>query len=234
MNGPQILFVIPILGGIPVTETVRNSWIAMAIIFFTALWLASGLKKVPGRKQAVAELAVNTVYDLVGSTMGKDKLYFAPYIGTLFVFSLCSSLLSLFGLRPPTGDLNTTMCWALITFGMVQFFGVKSKGLYAKLHSLIEPMPLMFPLNFIGEFSSPVSLMFRHFGNIAAGIAITSLLYSGLAAASHMAFGWLTNVPILQLGIPAVLSIYFDLFTSALQAFIFIMLTMVYVSNSME
>lgn len=225
---------IPILGGIPVTETVRNTWIVMAVIFFVALWLASGLKKVPGRKQTVAEIAVNTLYNLVGNTMGKDRLYFAPYIGTLFVFSLCSSLMGLFGLRPPTGDLNTTMCWALITFGMVQVFGVKSKGLYAKVHSLVEPMPLMFPLNFIGEFSSPVSLMFRHFGNIAAGIAITSLLYSGLAAASNMAFGWFTSIPILQLGIPAILSVYFDLFTSCLQAFIFIMLTMVYVANSMD
>ncbi|HIT18918.1 MAG TPA: F0F1 ATP synthase subunit A [Candidatus Fimivivens faecavium] len=234
MNGPQILFVIPILGGIPVTETVRNSWIAMAVIFLVALWLASGLKKVPGRKQAVAELAVNTIYNLVGNTMGKDKLYFAPYMGTLFVFSLCSSLLSLFGFRPPTGDLNTTMCWALITFGMIQVFGVKSKGLYAKLHTLIEPMPLMFPLNFIGEFSNPVSMMFRHFGNIAAGIAITSLLYSGLAAASNILLGWFTSIPILQLGIPAILSVYFDLFTSCLQPYIFIMLTMVYVSNSME
>ena len=101
----------------------------MAVIFLVALWLASGLKKVPGRKQAVAELAVNTIYNLVGNTMGKDKLYFAPYMGTLFVFSLCSSLLSLFGFRPPTGDLNTTMCWALITFGMIQVFDVKSKGL---------------------------------------------------------------------------------------------------------
>lgn len=234
MNGPKILYVIPMLGGIPITETVVNAWIAMALLFVAAKWLTHNMQTVPSRKQAAAEMVVSTLYNLVGETMGKDKLAFAPYIGTLFFFSLCCSLMSMFGFRPPTGDLNTTLCWALITFGMIQYFGLKSKGFKGWLHKFIEPMPLIFPLNFIGEFATPVSMMFRHFGNIAAGIAITSLLYGGLASLSGALFGWFTDIPILQLGLPAILSVYFDIFTSFLQAFIFSMLTMVFVSGAID
>lgn len=234
MNGPKILYVIPALGGIPITETVVNAWIAMAVILLVARWLAHNLQAVPTRRQAAAEMLVSTVYNLVGQTMGQDKLMFAPYIGTLMVFSFIGSLMSMFGFRPPTGDLNTTLCWALITFGMVQYFGLKRKGIKGWLQKFVDPMPLILPLNFIGEFSTPISMMFRHFGNIAAGIAISSLLYGGLAAFSQMLFGGFTSIPILQLGLPALLSVYFDIFTAALQAFIFCMLTMVLVSGAMD
>lgn len=234
MNGPQILFVLPVAGGIPVTETVVNTWLVMAFILCMALWLASGLKKQPSKKQVVAETLVNTWYSLVANTMGKDKLRFAPYTGTLFILSLCSNFLGLFGLRPPTADLNTPLAWAIVNFFMIQFLGIRIRGFFGWLHKFIEPIPLIMPLNFIGEFSTPVSMTFRHFGNLAAGLAITSLLYSGLAALSNICFGWLTSIPILQVGLPAVLSIYFDIFTGCLQAFIFSMLTMVFVSNAMD
>ena len=234
MKGPQVLYVIPYFGGIAITETVRNAWIAMAVLVIACLWLTYDMKTVPTRRQALAETIVSGVYDLVGQTMGPTRLGFAPYIGTLFFFSLSSSLLSLFGLRPPTGDINTTLCWALIFFFMVQFFSIKSKGPIGYIKGFVEPIPIVLPLNLIGEFSTPVSLMFRHFGNIFAGLAISSLLYGGLAAASNLVFGSFTDIPILQLGLPALLSIYFDIFTSVLQAFIFSMLTMVFVSGALD
>ncbi len=234
MNGPKILYVIPVGGGIPITETVVNAWIAMVILFIAAKWLTHNMQMVPTRRQAAAEMVVSTFYDLVGQTMGKDKLGFTPYIGTLFFFSFCGSLMSMFGFRPPTGDLNTTLCWALITFFMIQYFGLKTKGFKGWICKFIEPMPIILPLNLISEFSTPISMMFRHFGNIAAGIAITSLLYGGLASLSSAIFGGLTSIPILQLGLPALLSVYFDIFTSFLQAFIFAMLTMVFVSGAMD
>lgn len=235
MNGPQILWVLPIFGGIPITETVRNAWIAMAFLVIVSKILTHNMQMVPSRKQAAVEMVVSTVYDMVEGTMGKDKLYFAPYIGTLFSFSLCCSIMSMFGFRPPTGDLNTTLCWALITFFMIQYFGIKTKGFKGWLHKFVDPMPLILPLNLVSELATPVSMMFRHFGNIAAGIAITSLLYQGLAFLSSVVLGGLgITIPIFQLGIPALLSIYFDVFTAALQAFIFSMLTMVFVSGAMD
>lgn len=234
INGPKIIFEIPVFGGIPVTETVINSWIVMAIIFFTGLWLAHDLKKKnPSKRQIVAEKLVTMLYDLVEQTMGKRGFSFAPYIGTLFVFSLLSSLSSMFGLRAPTADYNTTLAWALITFFLVQYQGIKNKGVGGWLHGFIEPMPLLMPLNIVGEIANPISLSFRHYGNIAAGLVITTLLYGALSALTSIVFGGL-QIPILQLGLPAILSIYFDVFTSGLQAFIFCMLTMVFISGNFE
>ena len=233
INGPKIIWNLPIFGGIPITETVVNSWIIMAIIFFTGLWLAHDLKKIPSKRQVMAEKLVTMLYDLVEQTMGKRGLSFAPYIGTLFAFSLLSSLSGMFGLRAPTADYNTTLGWALVTFFLVQYQGIKNKGVGGWLHAFIEPMPLLMPLNVVGEIANPISLSFRHYGNIAAGLVITSLLYGGLSALTSIIFGGL-QIPILQLGLPAILSIYFDVFTAALQAFIFCMLTMVFISGNFE
>lgn len=233
MNGPKVMFYLPILGGIPVTETVTNAWLVMALITGLIFYFTRNLQKVPSKKQVLVEKMVTTVYDMVEQTMGRDKLGFAPYIGTLFMFSLFSSMLSLFTLRPPTADVNTTLCWALITFFMVQINAIRKKKIGGWLHGFIEPIPIIVPMNIISEFANPVSLTFRHFGNIAAGQVITTLMYSGLAAASTFFFSWLP-IPILQLGLPAVLSIYFDLFTAGMQAFIFSMLTMVFVAMAMD
>lgn len=237
MNGPKIIFTLPFLGGIPVTETVVNFWIVMAIITLACIFLTSNMQKVPKGKQILAEKLVSTIYDLVKQTMGSDKLGFAPYIGTLFIASLLSSLMGLFTLRPPTADLNTTLAWSLITFFLIQINAIRKKRVSGWAKSLAEPIPVMLPMNIVSELSNPVSMSFRHFGNIAAGLVITSLLYSGLAAVSTMLFGVLRiplDIPFLQLGLPAILSIYFDLFTSVLQAFIFCMLTMVFVSTAMD
>lgn len=238
MNGPKILFEIPILGGLPVNETILNSWIVMAVLVLLAYLGTRNLQRVPGRAQIVAESYVSGVYSLVEQTMGKDKLGFAPYIGTLFAFSLFSSLVSLFGLRPPTADLNTTLGWAIITFFLVQVNAIRRKGFKGFLKGFIEPLPLLLPLNIISELANPISLSFRHFGNIAGGMVITMLLYTFLAWLSGFLLGNIIpifdSIPILQIGLPAILSIYFDLFTSVLQAFIFSMLTMVFVAMAMD
>ncbi len=230
MDGPKVMFTIL---GIPVTETVTNAWIIMAVIMAGCFYMTNNLQKVPKGRQVVAEAIVKGLYNLVEETMGKGREAFAPYIGTLFTFSFLGSLSSMFGLRPMTGDYNTTLGWALVTFFMVQYNGIKSKKLSGYLKGFAEPIPVILPLNIVSELANPVSLSFRHFGNIAAGMIITSLLYSALAGLTSMVFGGLT-IPILQLGLPAFLSIYFDIFTAALQAFIFSMLTMAFVSGAME
>ena len=237
VTGPKIMFEIPIFGGIPVTETVTNSWIIMAVIVAVCIYLSSGLKKIPTGKQIIAEKIVGMLYNFVEETMGKGYLRFAPYIGALFTLSILGSLSSLLGMRPLTADLSTTLGWALMTFFTVQFMNIKYNGVKGWLKGFAEPVPFILPINIVGEIANPISMSFRHFGNIAAGMVITSLLYGALAALSSFVLGWIPNsfinsIPIFQLGIPAVLSIYFDLFTSFLQAYIICMLTMVFVSSA--
>ena len=240
MTGPKIVFRIPLFGGIPVTETIVDMWIFMALLCALAVWLTRGLKlRGISKRQIVAEKLVLTLESLIENTMGPGHLKFAPYIGTLFMLSIAGSLSSLLGLRPYTADLNVTLGWALVTFFMIQVTSIKSRGIGGWLHKFIEPVPFILPLNIVSEIVSPVSMSFRHFGNIAAGMVITSLLYGALASLSAAALSIIPNafiksIPIFQVGLPAVLSIYFDLFTSFLQAYIICMLTMVYVKNAAE
>ncbi len=237
VTGPKIMFEIPIFGGIPVTETVTNSWIIMAVIVAVCIYLSSGLKKVPTGKQVIAEKLVGMLYSMVEETMGKGYTRFAPYIGALFTLSICGSLSSLFGMRPLTADLSTTLGWALMTFLLVQFNNIKCNGVKGWLKGFAEPVPFLLPINIVSEIANPISMSFRHFGNIAAGMVITSLIYGALATLSSFILSWIPNafinsIPIFQLGLPAILSVYFDLFTSFLQAYIICMLTMVFVSSA--
>lgn len=235
MNGPQILFRIPIFGGIPITETIVNTWIIMAVIIALCLFLTYNMKVVPKGKQVVAEKLVMMIYNMVEGVMGKKYINFAPYIGALFTLSILGSLSSLVGMRPLTADLSTTLGWAIITFVMVQINSIRHNGVLGWLKSFAQPI-VMTPLNIISELANPVSISFRHFGNIAAGMVITSLLYGALASLSAVVLQFIPNdfinsIPIFQVGIPAILSIYFDLFSGFIQAYIICMLTMVFVSG---
>ena len=114
-----------------------------------------------------------------------------------------------------------------------------SKGLLGFFTRLTEPVIVMTPMNIIGEFATPLSMSLRHFGNIASGAVITALVYGALAALSQFILGWIpntfiANIPIAQVGIPAVLSVYFDLFSSAIQAYIFVMLTMANIAGTAD
>ena len=162
--------------------------------------------------------------------MGKKFMGYAPFILALMIFSVCGSLISLLGVRPVTADFNTTLGWSLVTFVLIQYNNIRAHKLGGYLKGFAQPLPFMLPLNLISEVATPISMSFRHFGNVAAGVVITTLIYGGLASLSTALLH--ISVPILQLGLPAFLSIYFDLFTGFLQAFIFCMLTMVFISNA--
>ena len=168
--------------------------------------------------------------------MGQHNLHFAPYIGTLFCASVLGTLISMTGfLRSATADLSTTLAWALVTTGLVWYHSIKNFGFLGWLKGFTEPIAVMTPMNIVSEVAQPIALAFRHFGNVACGGVLTAMIYSGLAAASSLLFGWLPGIlgeiPFLQVGIPAVLSLYFDLFSGFIQALVFCMLTMVYVGS---
>lgn len=238
VTGPKILFYIPILGGIPITQTVVSSWVVMIIVMLAAWFLTRNITKRPGRSQVIVEKLVTMLYDMVEQTMGKHNLKFAPYIGTLFISSILGTLIGMTQIfRSTTADLSTTAAWAIATTVLVWYSTIKNEGFFKWLKGFTEPIFVMTPMNIISEVANPVSMAFRHFGNIAGGSVLTALIYAALAGLSGVVIGWIPNevissIPIFQLGIPAFLSIYFDLFSGFVQALVFCMLTMVFVGGA--
>ncbi len=220
MEGPKIYGE---LFGLPITQTLVNTWIVMAMILVICAILTKNMQKRPGKAQVIAETIVTAMDNLVGQTMGKDKMGFAPYMLALIMFLAFSNTSGIYGLRSPTADLNCTVGLALMTFFMTQFFGLKSKGLGGYLKGYLEPMPFLLPINIIGELANPVSLSFRLFGNMLGGLIIMSLLYTALTG--FMFFAAVIPIPF---------HFYFDIFSGLLQSFIFTMLTMVFVSMAMD
>ena len=230
ITGAKILFELPF--GITITETQVVSWGVMLVIAIAAWWLGRNLKVKPeSKRQVIAEYLVTTAQKLVRENMTERFDFFAPFIGTLLIFSVLSSLSSLLTFFPPTADINNTFGWALVVFILVTYYKIKTNGFGGYLKSFAEPIVFFAPLNVLGELSTPVSMGVRHFGNVASGMIISTLLYAALASLSSMVLGWLPGflgeIPLFQIGIPAILSLYFDLFSGCLQAFIFCMLTMV-------
>ena len=236
ISGAHIFFTIDLpLGGLPITESQVNSWLVILSLFFFCLFLTHGLKtKNMSRRQIIAEWIVNTVDNLVKTNMGEFFMGFGPFIAAMLGLSACSSLLTLIGLFPPTSDINVTGGWALLTFILITYYKFKAVPL-VYIKSFGDPVPFLAPLNIISEVATPISMAFRHYGNVLSGSIISILIANLLTNVSKMIFGFLPGYlggfPYLRVGLPAILSIYFDLFSGALQAFIFAMLTMLYVSG---
>lgn len=231
--GPRILLK---YGVFSITQTVLSSFIVMIVLLILSRWLGKGLQKRPTRRQVLVEKGVSLLYNLVEDTMGKHNSHFTPFIGALFCSSVLGSLISMFGgvFRSSTADLSTTITWALIVTVMVWYHNIKRNGFFGWLKGFSEPVAVMTPMNIMSEIAQPISMSFRHFGNIAGGSVLTTMIYGALAAGSSLLLSWVPNeiirsIPFLQVGIPAFLSIYFDLFTGFIQALVFCMLTMVYV-----
>lgn len=246
VNGPKIYLRITALFekfgnilGNPITQTTISIFAVTVLLIVLAKIVTRKITKRPGKLQVVAEKLVNMLYGLVEDTMGKHNLKFAPYIGTLFLTSIFSTLIGMTQVfRSATGDLSVTMAWALVTIGLVWYHNIKNFGFGTWLRGFTEPIVVMTPMNVVSEIATPVSMAFRHFGNVAGGSVLTALIYSALSALSYAIFGWLPDValtylpPLFQVGVPAVLSIYFDLFSGFVQALVFSLLTMVYVGGA--
>ena len=220
-----------------ITQTTVTLFAVTLILIILAAVISRHIAKRPGRFQVVVEKLVGMLYGLVEDTMGKHNLKFAPYIGTLFLSSICCTLIGMTQVfRSATADLSVTAAWAIVTTGMVWYNNIKNFGFKSWLKGFTEPIAVMTPMNIVSEIASPLSMAFRHFGNVAGGSVLTSLIYWALSAASGLLFFWLPDKiaavmpPILQVGIPAFLSVYFDLFSGFVQALVFSLLTMVYVA----
>lgn len=286
VTGAFVYFTIPIFGGIPITQTTVSSLVVTVILCWLCIWLGKNLKKRPDGKQVLVEKGVMMLRNMVTSTMGEHNAHWTPFIGTIFLCSLFGSYIGLTGfLRSTTADLSCVAVWAVMVSVIIWYNNIKNNGFVGWLKGFTQPIVVMTPMNIVSEIAQPVSMAFRHFGNVAGGGVITTLIYAALSVLSAAvlnlitASGWilsavllaagvalfllwkrngkkaalvfsiisavlglfgllevsgvLTGVPILSLGIPAVLSCYFDLFSGFVQAYVFSLLTMVYIAGSL-
>lgn len=287
VTGPYVYFTIPIFGGIPITQTAVSGWIVTALLCAGFIRLGKGLEKRPDGLQVLVEKGYMMMHSMVVETMGDHNAQWTPFIVTLFLSSLCGSLIGLTGfLRSTTADVSTTLTWAVMVSVVIWYNAIKNNGFVGWLKGFSEPVAVMTPMNIVSEIAQPISMAFRHFGNVAGGGVITSILYAALgmassavlnliggngavvavivlAAGAGLLFLWhrdkkriklifgivfaalgffgvlqtmniLNGVPFLAFGLPAVLSLYFDFFSGFVQAFVFSLLTMVYVSGALS
>lgn len=202
-------------------------FIVVMIIFGFAVAANRVMKKateIPGGFQNVVELAVEKLDNMVAGTMGKNAPKFQNYIGTVFIFILLSNFSGLLGLRPPTADYGVTFPLGILTFILIhfnQFKYQKPKEIWAGMCSPLPPwLPIWFPINVISEIAVPISLSLRLFANVLSGTVLMALVYGLL---QKFALIW-----------PAALHVYFDLFSGAIQTYVFCMLTMTYVNNAID
>ena len=208
-----------------ITTTHVSLLFVMLILIGFSIVAGLAIKKgaeVPGTFQNVVELIVEKLDGMVDGTMGKNAVKYRNYIGTLFIFIIFSNISGLLGLRPPTADYGVTFPLGVITFTLVrinQFKYHKPKQIWADMCSPLPPwLPIWFPINVISELAVPISLSLRLFANVLSGTIMMTLVYGLL---KWFALFW-----------PAALHVYFDLFSGAIQTYVFCMLTMTYVSNA--
>jgi F-type H+-transporting ATPase subunit a len=239
VSGPKIMFELPVhIGGKPIQipETVTTTWVIMALFLVFFIFATKKLAKYPSTIQSILEI-IYSFYDwLVESVMGKNKNVFLVYISTLMSFILASNLVGLFPIpsvglkdgiwaigyafKAPTSDLNTTFGLAMLTAILFTYFGIKANGITGHIKSFMAPTPIMLPLNLISEAAKPVSISMRLFGNAMAGGVIMGIVYM-----------FASKVPLLPM-VVAPLHLYFDLFASLVQSFIFTMLTMIFITQA--
>jgi len=286
VTGAFVYFTIPVFGGIPITQTTVSSLVVTVLLCWACIYLGRNLKKRPDGRQVLVEKGVMLLQNMVAETMGRHNLHWTPFIGTIFLSSLFGSLIGLTGfLRSATADISCVMVWAIMVSVLCWYHSIKTNGFLGWLKGFTEPIAVMTPMNIVSEIAQPVSMAFRHFGNVAGGGVITAIIYTSLSAASMGLLNWitgsgwipsaalvaaglglvllwrrrgkkaalvlgilsgvpglfgllqavgvLTGVPILALGLPAVLACYFDLFSGFVQAYVFSLLTMVYLSAAL-
>ena len=208
INGARILATfenVPIFGTVQITQTLAVAWLVMLIISALCIWLGSNLK-VTGisRKQAVAEMIYTSLVNFVRGNMGPEFDRYIPLVGTIFVTSVVSNLISLLGIWSPTADLMTELAWGLVVFVLITYHKIKASGIGGYLKGFLDPIFVMAPINVMSELFTPISMACRHFGNILSGTVISALIYGSLTAASYALFGALGSNRIIAIAIAVV------------------------------
>ena len=225
--GPRII--IRFSNGLYITETLCWAVIVAVALIILTLIATRNLKRDPKGLQVFVEVIVEYVYKFVKNNMGKHNMAFAPFIGTIFLFLLFSNALGLIGQRAATADMNFAFSMGLTVFFVIQYNSIRSRGILGYLKHFAEPVIFMVPIKIIEELVFPVSLSFRLFGNILAGVIIIHI-FLGMMSSMSSSIG--LPIPLLQAVTPLPAMAFFDMFEPVLQAFVFSMLTMVFVARA--
>ena len=214
----DVVFTIPIFGGIPIYESVVVTWIIMLAVLFICVLLVRNLKvENPGRKQIVLETAVQGLYNFFKGTIGEHGTAYIPYLMSVVLYIGIANLIGLIGFKPPTKDMNVTVALAVMSIVLIEVAGVRQKGTKGWLKSFAEPMPIVLPINVLEVFIKPLSLCMRLFGNVLGSFVIMELLKIVVPAF-----------------LPAVFSCYFDIFDGLIQAYVFVFLTSLFIKEATE
>ncbi len=207
------------LFGFEISETMLVTWIVMLVLIVAALiirvFVIPKFKTVPKGIQNVLEMFVEFCEKFTNSQLGKRGASFAAYIFTVAIMIVSTSLIELFGFRPPATDINFTIAISLMSFVLINAFGFYYTGFFGRLKWFVKPKAFMLPINIVTHAVIPVSLSFRLFGNLFAGMVVMDLIYGVCAV-----------------GLPAVLAIYFNLFHVGIQTYIFLVLTLSFMEET--
>ena len=214
----DVVFTIPIFGGIPIYKSVVVTWIIMLAVLLICVLLVRNLKvENPGRKQIVLETAVQGLYNFFKGTIGEHGTAYIPYLMSVVLYIGIANLIGLIGFKPPTKDMNVTVALAVMSIVLIEVAGVRQKGTKGWLKSFAEPMPIVLPINVLEVFIKPLSLCMRLFGNVLGSFVIMELLKIVVPAF-----------------LPAVFSCYFDIFDGLIQAYVFVFLTSLFIKEATE
>jgi len=212
------VFTIPIFGGIPVYESVVVTWIIIAAVLLACLIITRNLSvEHPGKGQLALESFVEWLYRFFGETIGENGKRYVPYLVAVLIYIAISNLIGIIGFKPPTKDMNVTIALSLMSIILIEASGVIAKGAKGFLHSFAEPMAIITPINILEVFIRPLSLCMRLFGNVLGSFVIMELLK--------------LVVPVV---LPALASLYFDIFDGLIQAYVFVFLTSLFMKESIE
>jgi F-type H+-transporting ATPase subunit a len=217
MNSPLAPVILFQLGPVPITQAIVTTWGIMIVLVLGAFLLTRRLGLVPTRRQAAIELVVATLDTQITETSGAKPGPYRSFIGTLFLFILVANWSSLIpGVEPPTAQLETDAALAALVFVSVIWFGIRGDGVGGYLKSFAAPNPVMIPLNILQSLTRVFSMFVRLFGNVMSGVFVIGIVAS-LA-------GLLVPIPLMAL----------DLLTGLVQAYIFAVLALVFISSTID
>ena len=209
---------LPIFGGVTVPTSIVITWVIMIILMGLTLIFVRNLKVVPTSKaQIVIETLVGFINNFFTDILGEEGKRYIPYLGTVLIYIVVANISGIFGVTPPTKDLNVTAGLAIMSIILIEYSGIHQKGIKGWLKSFTEPMIVLLPINFLEVFIRPLSLCMRLFGNVLGAYVVMELIK--------------LCVPV---AIPMVASMYFDFFDGAIQAYVFVFLTSLFMKEKME
>lgn len=206
------------IGGVGIHESVIVTLFISILLLVLGLVLTSGFRvENPSRRQLAVESFVLWLQKFFEGPLSPKGKRYAPYMMTIACYVALANIFYVFGIKPPTKDLTVTAALAVMSIVLVQMAGIQTKGMKGWLHSFLEPMPAMLPMNILELFIKPVSLCMRLFGNVLGAFIIMCMI-EGLV----------------RIIVPVPFSLYFDFFDGLIQVYVFTLLTSMYIAEAVE